>query len=496
MSTITPPPTEPNRGSPASSPVGGGGFQRFPEAAPPGRVPRGNLVAYLLILFGVLFLLATLVPVGGGVFLLGLGLAFLVARLTTEHAGYAVPVGILTGLGVFVSVQEAGLLPGDSGGWALVCLGLGFLAIYPLLGHPEAFWPLIPGAIRFALGVALVEVTALAPLAVYAWAARYWPVGLVLLGLWVLAWDALPSPARQVLGVILVTALVLVGMLALAVTMAATVAPGFPGAFGGPLGTVVPSTGEATTLSAPIAAGQTLRITNPTGGSVPVVAGDAGSVRAQVTRGLGWGPPAAVGLTSSSDGVSLDAQSTSAWPNPSPPVSLVVTAPRDVPVSVQTSSGSVVIDDRAAAVQVASSSGSVAVARIDGPADVQTSSGEIQPATVTGDVNVSSSSGSIAGSGLRHLRRAQTSSGGIRLSGVFDDDALVQSSSGGISLGLAPASASRITVTTTSGGISTGALPLTDVSQSPHRLSATLGAGRGTLTIATTSGGVQLGPAV
>jgi hypothetical protein len=446
-------------------------------------------VAYLLILFGALFLIATFVPIGGGAVLLGLGLAFLVARLTTGRYGYAVPAGILTGLGAFVAFQEAGALPGDDGGWALVFLGLGFLAIYPLGVRAGAYWPVIPGAMMIALGLAQLDAVALAPLAAYARVAQYWPVVLVLIGLWILARDAMSPPVRTTVGMVLVTALILAGALA----MAAAAGPiaggaGRPGAFGAPAAPL----GQTTMLSAPIATGETVRITNATGGSIRVVPGDTGQVRAQVTRQLGWGPPATVDLGPGHGAVVLEARDAGVWPNPSPAVSLVVEAPRDAPVVIEGSSGDVTVADRAAAIQVRISSGSLIISRVDGPVDLMTSSGSIRAADVTGTFIARASSGSINATGLLHPSSVQTSSGSINLSGTFAEVTSVRATSGSIALGLAPDSSTRISASTTSGSVSTGSLPLANLSQSPHQLDGTLGSGAGTLTVQATGGSVSL----
>jgi hypothetical protein len=434
----------------------------------------------------VVFLVATLVPLGGGVVLLGIGVAFLVARLSTGRYGYAVPAGLLLGLGAFVSLSDGGVLPSD-GGWPVAFLGLGFLAIYPMGGRLGSYWPVIPGAILTALGLVQVEAGALAPLVAYAGLARYWPIGLILLGLWVLAGDVVPPMPRQIIGVVLAAALVLSVVLALAASMAAS-EEALPGTLGGPLATV----GQTTTLTAPIAAGQPLRIANTTGGSTRVIAGDGGQVRVQVTQQVGWGPPAAVDLVPANGGVTLEARGVGSWPTGSRAASLVVEAPRDVPIAAQSSSGDVVVDDRAARVQVESSSGNVAVSRVNGPADLRASSGSLRVADVTGDVNLLTSSGSIDGTGLRHVRAVQTSSGSIRLSGTFGDNAQIRSSSGGVTVRFAADRSTRVSVTTSSGGISTATLALVSVEQSPHRLVGTLGAGAGTLTITTSSGEIRL----
>ena len=495
MSTLAPtPPSEPRTERPDAERVPSElleSARRGPLLT--GRVTGQNAAAYILILLGLLFLVATFVPLGGGVFLLGLGLAFFVARLTSGHYGYAVPAGILVGLGAFVAFQQSGVLPDEDGGWALIFLGLGFFAVYPLGGRLGAYWPLIPGAILLALGLIQIGMVAMEPLASYAWIGRYWPVVLVLLGLWILARDSMSRPVRLAVGVVLVTTLILGGVLALAATMAASVGPGtasigLPGSIGDQLSAL----GPTTTLSEPIGDGQALRITNQTGGTTQVVAGDAGIVRARVIRQVGLGPPAIVELSPMNGGVVLEARSAGSWPNQSPSVSLIVEAPRNVTISIQTSSGDVVVVDRAAAVQIDGSSSNLTVTRVDGPARLQTSSGSIRVADVTGDLNVRSSSGSIDARGLLHPRNAQTSSGSITLSGTFGDVARVQSSSGDVTLWLSPDSSTRITATTSSGTVSTGALALTGINQAQHNFAGTLGAGVGTLTITTSSGNIRL----
>jgi hypothetical protein len=465
--------------------------QWFPART--GRTHGSTIAAYVLIVFGVLFLIASVVPLGGGIFLLGLGLVFLVARLTTGRHGYAAPAGILTGLGAYVALNDAGVLPGDNGGWALLGLGLGFLAIYLLTGRPGAYWPIIPGGILAALGLAQIDATAFAPLTAYAWLASYWPVALILLGVWVLARDSMSPDVRAVVGVILIVALILGGALALAAASleAARSLPGatsVPGTFGNPPATA----GQSLTLSAPFGAGQSLRITNLTGGTTRVMSGDGGQVRASVTRPMGWGPPAAVNLTPGGGALTLEARAIGAWPYMSSRADLLVEAPSDAPLSIQSSSGNVTVDDRAATVQIESSSGSISVARVDGPANLRASSGSVQVAKVTGDLDVASSSGSIDANGIRHPRNIQTSSGSISLGGTFGDLTRIQTSSGSVAVQLAPESSTRIVANSVSGDVSTGALALAKVSQAPHSISGTLGSGIGQLTIETTSGAIRL----
>src|SRR2546430_8824441 len=90
-----------------------------------------------LITLGVVFLLGNLVPERGraGLFVVGLGAAFLVGRLTTGRYGYAVPAGILMAIGAYISLQDLSgfrALPGARGFFLPLRLRVGLtLALGP-----------------------------------------------------------------------------------------------------------------------------------------------------------------------------------------------------------------------------------------------------------------------------------------------------------------------------------------------------------------------------
>src|SRR5882762_10836141 len=81
-----------------------------------GSVISRSFLPLALITLGVVFLLGNLVPERGrgGLVVLGLGLAFLIGRITTGRYGYAVPAGLLLGIGSFISLQD--LQPVRGGG--------------------------------------------------------------------------------------------------------------------------------------------------------------------------------------------------------------------------------------------------------------------------------------------------------------------------------------------------------------------------------------------
>ena len=115
------------------------------EATRPPRRSAGVAGGLILIALGFVALGGTWFPGRGGWLFIGLGTAFLLARVLTGRYGYAVPAGILLGFGSFVWVTETGMLFGPAAGGAFfVFLGLGFLAVYAIAARPAAVWPSCP----------------------------------------------------------------------------------------------------------------------------------------------------------------------------------------------------------------------------------------------------------------------------------------------------------------------------------------------------------------
>jgi hypothetical protein len=450
-----------------------------------------------LIALGLFILLLNAVSLGGGAILLGLGLAFLVVRVTTGNYGYSAPAGILIGLGTFVALNDAHAIPGADGGWAVVLLGLGFLGTYVIGGKVDRYWPLFPAALLIGIGLMLVGRSELAPLKPYAWVAAYWPAILVVLGGWLLLRSVVPEPIRPIASALVAILLLLAGTIVIAAAFAGSVDPSLwwrggidfrnPSSF-----PVVAPVSSTTTLTAPIAAGDSLRIANETGGSTWVLSGTGNEVRAQVSTQVWSGVQPNVQLTPGGGGLALDARSVPDWLGHTPRVDLVVTAPPDAPIVVQSSSGDVLVRDRQGPVQIESSSGNVDVGQVAGAVDVRASSGGINVNDVQGELRIANSSGSIEGARLLHVRDVSTSSGSIDLSGTFANSARVQTSSGSVTLGFAPDSSVRITASTNSGDVSVSGLSLTTQSQSAHHLDAILGNGTVPLTVTTSSGSIHL----
>ena len=118
-------------------------------------MPANRIVGLLLIALGGGLLVITTTEAGGEVLLAMVGLAFLVAYGATRRYGFLVPGAIITGLagGILATTQGA---PDPA---VVLGLGSGFLAIALIdrvLGSvgPGWWWPVIPGGILTAIGVA------------------------------------------------------------------------------------------------------------------------------------------------------------------------------------------------------------------------------------------------------------------------------------------------------------------------------------------------------
>src|SRR6266849_405962 len=282
-----------------------GNFQADPFQR--GSVLSRSFLPLALITLGVVFLLSNLVPERGrgGLVVLGLGAAFLIGRLTTGRYGYAVPAGILLGVGTYVTLHDLESFQAvRGGGLFFVLLGLGFALVYLIGLRPGAVWPLFPASVLIGLGLVLFGAASFGALASLNWIVGYWPVVLVLLGMWLLFRDHLPLAARRPIAALGGLALLAYGILAAAASMATagTMARSGLGSVG------APPFAETVTLDLPIAAGQTFTVNNPSGRTTIHGSTSSSTVHVVATRRFsisGHAPD--VRLTPGENGVSLDA---------------------------------------------------------------------------------------------------------------------------------------------------------------------------------------------
>ncbi len=151
--------------------------------------------AIVLIVIGVIGIVTQLwrpsADIGGWV-VGAIGLGFLAVFAATRQYRYAVPGGIMTGLGAGIVVSQIvhWTTTEGEGGAVVLGLGLGFLSILVLQAFAEEvrnrWWPVIPGGILGAVGVALL----IGGKAIQA--LDYWGVAIVAIGLIVL-WRALTT---------------------------------------------------------------------------------------------------------------------------------------------------------------------------------------------------------------------------------------------------------------------------------------------------------------
>jgi glucan phosphoethanolaminetransferase (alkaline phosphatase superfamily) len=146
----------------------------------------------VLVIIGVALLLAQLAPQLGQYIVLVVGLGLLAIFAFTRAYGALVGGAIVTGVGAGVAIAAS--TTGDVSGAAVVLsLGLGFVAIwavsYLLRMAERHWWPLVPGTILGSIGGALLLGGAAQNLI------AFWPVALIALGVLVIGRALMASRA-------------------------------------------------------------------------------------------------------------------------------------------------------------------------------------------------------------------------------------------------------------------------------------------------------------
>jgi hypothetical protein len=470
---------------------------------PAGSYHRGSVLSrsFLplgLITLGVVFLLGNFLPERnrGSLVVLGLGVAFLLGRVTTGRYGYAVPAGILLAVGSYIGLQNQEAFQSiRGGGLFFVLLGLGFALVYVIGARPAAIWPLFPATVLIGLGLPPFGFASLGVLASLSWIVGYWPLVLVLLGAWLLFRDHLPAAARRPIATFGSLALLGYAIVAVAASMATdrTLAQtGLMPIFG------PPALADTVTLDSPMSAGQTFTVNNPSGRTIIRGGGPNPGVHVVATRHFSFFNRQApdVRLTPSGNGVSLDVLGSSGrFPfGGSNSVDYTIDVPNAVQVKAQSSSGQIEIDGVGGAVQADASSGQINLTNLGGAVQARSASGSVQLSNIAGEVRASTSSGQIKGTDLRHVREVSSSSGSILLEGTFVDPAQIRASSGSVNVKLLPGSVVRLDVLTHSGSVVLqGGLQLSGGVTKRDRLTGAVGdAPTATLSIETSSGSVLI----
>ncbi len=206
-----------------------------------------------------------------------------------------------------------------------------------------------------------------------------------------------------------------------------------------------------------------------------------------------------------------------------------VTVPERFDVDLQTSGGSIEVDDLEGSVRAATSGGSLSFGNIDGPvwgrtsggsislrggggdADIRTSGGSITVGDVDGTVHAETSGGSIHIDRARGSVHAETSGGGIEVNEVMGQitastsggsvhaaittqptgDCRLTTSGGGVYVDIAPGIGLDVDAKS-SGGRVTSEVEVDDASRSRTSLRGTIGGGGPSLYLRTSGGGVRI----
>ncbi len=166
------------------------GTQEFPGETSTNR--NRLAVGVMLVAIGLLALALQFIDLGNLVWLMfgGLALIFIVTGIVTRTFGLVIPGGILAGLGLgmFLMLQPIPFLDGiNEGGVFMLGFAAGWLLITllsPLTGEGFQWWPLIPGGIIGAVGLALLSGDfGITILQFFSYA---WPVALIVGGIYLL----------------------------------------------------------------------------------------------------------------------------------------------------------------------------------------------------------------------------------------------------------------------------------------------------------------------
>jgi DUF4097 and DUF4098 domain-containing protein YvlB len=191
-------------------------------------------------------------------------------------------------------------------------------------------------------------------------------------------------------------------------------------------------------------------------------------------------------------------------------VRFAIEVPRDYPVDIhtsggsidakhlkaslhgRTSGGSIEIDDVTGSVSTHTSGGSIEASQLDGPTELRTSGGSIKVAHCTGDLDVRTSGGGIHLEDIDGRVTAKTSGGGIKAQVRSNRGISLKTSGGGITL-LLPANVHASIDARTSGGRAKSAIPLSNTEIADrNRLQGEINGGGEPVLLRTSGGAIRI----
>lgn len=171
-----------------------------------------------------------------------------------------------------------------------------------------------------------------------------------------------------------------------------------------------------------------------------------------------------------------------------------VQVPRATQVEIQTSGGSIDVEDIDRDAKLRTSGGSVDVERLGGNADVKSSGGSLKLSGIAGDIRASTSGGTIRIDGAGGRVSAETSGGSIetRFAAGNARGGELETSGGGVRVYVDPSIDLTLNATTTGGSVTAG-FPVTVAAGSDRAsIQGAIGKGGETLRIRSSGGSIRL----
>ncbi len=224
-------------------------------------------------------------------------------------------------------------------------------------------------------------------------------------------------------------------------------------------------------------------------GSIDVEAGPAGTIRVQAT--LRNAPRVQYEVSEDGDTVTVEAEVDSGARNAG--ADIVVTAPTETEVELETSNGSIEVQGLEASGTLRTSNGRVVMKDIRGDLDVRTSNGPIEVTSMEGVGTLATSNGAVTLAEVKGAFDVDTSNGNISFSGEMTagGENRLETSNGSVTVELEGTPSVKLDASTSRGEVSSE-LPIEASRTQKQRLVGTIGDGEAELFIRTSNGSVTI----
>ncbi|MCF7794420.1 MAG: hypothetical protein K9N09_11480 [Candidatus Cloacimonetes bacterium] len=160
--------------------------------------------------------------------------------------------------------------------------------------------------------------------------------------------------------------------------------------------------------------------------------------------------------------------------------------------TVETTNGSIEIENASGDLSLRSSNGSVEVENLEGSIEAFTSNGSIEVENITGKVNVTTSNGRIEVEKVPYLKNVITSNGSIKAEiEEINNDLLLSTSNGSINVFLSPKVNAEVYATTSNSSINVQSLKFSSELMTKSKFEGRLGKGVHKLTASTSNASIN-----